>query len=161
MTGRRLLAVVLVMVATVATGCGSDGSVGKETFVADADKVCAEGNKALAVFDKRIREAQQGADPAKVFADLASVTRAAAEASEPFLTRLDALKPPNDDRDKLKAWLADQRRQQSLLDELADAFEQQDDATIATASQQIDTLNEKSNAFAKMYGMAQCAKGAG
>lgn len=157
---RRALAAALVT-AVMVGGCGGGGGggAGKDDFIAQADQVCAAGNKALATFDARMAEAQRGADPSEVFPALATVTREAAAASQPFLLRLDALKTPNDDRDELKAWVADRRRQQSLLDELADAFEQQDEGTIATLSQRVDALNEKGNAFARKYGMAECAKG--
>ncbi|MCW3017415.1 MAG: hypothetical protein JWO02_4507 [Solirubrobacterales bacterium] len=154
---RAALAPAAVGVLLIA-GCGTDsGGPSKAAYAAKADQICADGNRAVKGFSKQIEAAQRGADPAEVFRELANLTREASDASQPYLDKLDALGTPNADRDALKGWIADQRRQQSLLAELGDAFEQRDEATISTLSQRIDALNTKNNTFAAKYGMAECA----
>ncbi|MCW2999125.1 MAG: hypothetical protein JWN65_2674 [Solirubrobacterales bacterium] len=147
--------------AILLAGCGSgSGGPTREAYVKAANRICADGNKAVAGLADRIQAAQRGADPERVFSDLAGLTREASEASQPYLDRLDALGTPGDDRDRLKGWIADQRRQRSLLAELGDAFQQRDEATISTLSQRIAALTTKNDAFAASYGLTECAKSA-
>jgi hypothetical protein len=72
--------------------------------------------------------------------------------------QLDALTAPDRDRDRLKAWIADQRRAQLLRTGLAGAFTTRDDARISTLSQQIAAQDAANAAFAARYGMPECAK---
>lgn len=78
-----------------------------------------------------------------------------------YVDRLDALTVPDKDRDRLKAWIADQRRVQLLTGGLASAFAARDDARIATLSQQIAALDGANAAFAAKYGLAACATPSG
>ncbi|MCW3040568.1 MAG: hypothetical protein JWM31_2473, partial [Solirubrobacterales bacterium] len=62
------------------------------------------------------------------------------------------------DGDRIAAWLAQQRRRQALVDELAAAFAAQQDARISTLSQRIDALNAAGTAFAARHGLGACAR---
>jgi outer membrane murein-binding lipoprotein Lpp len=159
---RGLALAAAITGAALVAGCGADaGGPSKQTYISDANRICSDGNRAIKPLADRVDTAQRGADPDQVFRELAVLTRKASDASQPHLDRLDALKTPGGDRDALKGWIADQRRQQSLLAELGDALEERDDATISTLSQRIATLNTKNDAFAKKYGLAECARNVG
>jgi len=110
----------------LAAGCGGTASNGavKSDFVAKANRICADGNAAIAPLARAIQSAQQGSDSDKVFADLARITGRSAKASVPYVDHLDALDTPGDDRDALKGWIADLRRQQALIGDLSAAFGQ-------------------------------------
>lgn len=153
----RTLAVAAAC-ALLAAGCGDDQTAGRRTFVAAADRICAQANDAAAGFAARIGVAQRGRDPAAVYREVAALTRRRAVTARGFLDRLDALELPDGDRDELKAWIAGQRARQALVLTLATAFARSQDARISTLSQRIDALNSTSNAFARRYGMTACAR---
>jgi len=153
----RRLAVAVALLALA--GCGGDDDAGaKADFIKHADAICHDGNTALAKFNAEITAAQRGSDERKVFAALSRLTQQAADASEPYLARLDALSVPAGDRDAIKAWIADARRQVTLVAALSRAFADHDQTKIATLSEQIDALDTRNNAFAKKYGMTDCGK---
>ena len=72
--------------------------------------------------------------------------------------RIEGLQAPGAQRDAVGAWVADNRRQAALTDALADAFEAQDQTRIARLSEQVDELDERTNATAHDFGMRSCAE---
>ena len=89
---------------------------------------------------------------------MAQITQRSVAVSEQYIAKLDALETPGDDRDDLKSWIADLRRQQALIGRLSAAFSHRDQSEIVKLSEQIDGLNTRSNRFAASYGMRECAK---
>lgn len=140
-------------------GCAAaDNGPAKAEYVAEADRICAASIRAVRPLAQRIQRAQRGADPDQVFGEVADLTRRSAVTAAAGLQRLDALRTPAADRDALKGWIADQRRRQSLLTDLGDAFAQRRETTISTLSQRIDALTTKNRAFAAAYGLKTCAR---
>lgn len=68
------------------------------------------------------------------------------------------LDEPEDDADAVDAWVAANRRQAALTDELAAAFDAQDDRRIAQLSERVDAAEERNNATARRFGMRACAE---
>ncbi|MCW2958120.1 MAG: hypothetical protein JWP18_923, partial [Solirubrobacterales bacterium] len=126
-----------------------------------ANRICAQGDRAAQKLATRIGRAQRGSDPEVVFRRLAELTAEAAATTQGALDRLAALTPPAGDEDELKAWLADQRRRQSLRRTLAQAFDRRDETAISTLSQRIAALGATTAAFADRYGVGRCARVAG
>ncbi|WP_354701367.1 hypothetical protein [Paraconexibacter sp. AEG42_29] len=122
--------------------------------------MCRQAALADGAIAARIGIAQRGNDPAAVYSDVAALVRRRAATAQRYLNRLDTLTVPDDDRDRLKSWLADRRRQQDLTLQLAAAFVAQSDTRISTLSQEIDALASQNAAFATRYGLPECAKGA-
>ncbi|HEX6389586.1 MAG TPA: hypothetical protein VFZ89_09065 [Solirubrobacteraceae bacterium] len=149
--------IAAVLAALVVAGCGDDGPT-KDDFAARADAVCREGNRALAPLDDQVADVQRDSDQRKVFAAMARLTRRSVTMSARYVDRLDALETPAGDRDRLKGWIADVRRQLTLIGELGDAFAAHDQAAIVRLSEQIDALNTRNNRFAASYGMRECAR---
>jgi hypothetical protein len=145
-----------VLAAFVAAGCGDSGP-SKADFAKRANAICADLNRVLAPLEKEAAAAQRSSDETKVFADLARVTQRSADVSQPYLGKLDALETPPDDRDKLKAWIADGRRQLALLEDLGRAFAARDQTKIVAVSERVDALTTRANRFAASYGMRGCA----
>jgi len=61
-------------------------------------------------------------------------------------------------RDGISAWIAGNRRQVALTEQLAGAFETQDEQAIARVSGEIDTLDGANNATARRLGLRVCAQ---
>lgn len=142
-----------------ANGCGSDGQADRDAFRTAADRVCVRANAAAALSAIRISTAQRGSDPAVVYRTVATLTHRRAKAARVFIDQLDALEVPDDERSGVKQWIADQRRRQTLVDALGDAFAARDDARISTLSQRIDAANSASIAFAAKHGLLDCSRG--
>lgn len=154
----RPLLVTATIAACALAGCGTNPTAARTAFRAQANAICKQGNAAVGVITNAMRKAQRGGNPDKVFRRLSSLTREGAATFLPYVNRLDALSPPAADGDAIKAWIEAQRRQLTLEDSLSAAYKAQDTARIATLSEQIDTLAQASNSFARSYGMQECAK---
>lgn len=151
-------ALCVCSVALAAAGCGNGAAADRSRFVDEANGVCARANLVATDYAGRIAHAQRGSDPARVYRDVAALTRERTAAARRALDRLDALELPGGDRDRLKTWIADQRRRQTLVLALAAAFTRRADAAISRLSQRIDALGSSANAFAGRYGLDDCAR---
>ncbi len=160
--GRRTAAAAALALVLVvpAAGCGDDGQA-KRDYVKRAGGICTAGAVAAADVARRTAAAQRGSDPDVVFSQLATLTEEAVRTAQPVLDQVAALAPPSGDEDKLKAWLTDLRRRQSLRRALAEAFADRDETAISTLSQRIATLGVSTAAFATRYGLRPCARVAG
>jgi hypothetical protein len=154
---RTALTAIALGAVVAAAGCGDDGP-SKSGFAKSADTICRDGNRALTPISREIEEAGRGSDDAEVYKRMAQITQRSVAVSEQYIAKLDALETPGDDRDKLKSWIADLRRQQTLIGRLSAAFSHRDQTEIVKLSEQIDGLNTSSNRFAASYGMRECAK---
>lgn len=151
-------AVAAVALCVVVAGCGGDDGPSKQDYAKRADAICADLNRALAPLNQEAANVQRGSNEAQVFNDLARVTQRSVDVSEPFLAKLDALETPGDDRDDLKSWIADGRRQLTLLTDLSKALAARDQAKIVRVSEQVDELTTRAARFAASYGMSRCAQ---
>lgn len=152
----KLRAALAALVVALA-GCGDDGP-SKEDFTKRADAICKDANAAVAPIKEQSAAAQRESDPDQVFAAMSRVTRRTADVTEPFVARLDTLETPSDDRDELKGWIADLRRQLQLVERLGRAFAGRDQQQIVMLAQQVEAIETRTNRFAASYGMRECAK---
>jgi hypothetical protein len=153
-------AVTATAVIVAVAGCGGDDGVSKADFIRRADAICREGNAKVRALQDDIAAAQRSSDQRRVYAELARLTARSAQLSSPYVARLDALDTPAGDRDELKAWVAGARRQLDAVRRMSTAFRAGDDARIATLAEQVDALASRTNAFARRYGMTDCANSA-
>lgn len=147
--------------ASLLAGCGSGGGgVSVRDFQLDAERICAQGNQDAYDLRERLDKAREEPDRATFFATTADVIRDSAATARPYLQQLAGLERPADDDERLEAWLADQRRRLDLLDRLATAYDRRDEASIAGLAAQVDELEQRLSAFARSYGVRQCAAAA-
>lgn len=157
MVGR--LALVAAVAAGGLAGCGGgDAGPSRAEFAKQADGVCGPALTKLRKISARIDEVAAGNDPGPIFRLSAKLIRQSQGVTTRTFDRIGALDQPPGDRDAIKGWVADNRRQNALAGELASAFEAQDQKRIALVSERIDALNTKNNAFAKTFGMKVCAE---
>ena len=137
--------------------CGGDGS-SREAWASQADAICRPALAKLRVVKKRIDATAAGGDPDVIFARSADLLREGAAISRGAFDSIEALDEPGEEADAADAWVASNRRQAALTDELAAAFDGQDDTRIARLSEAVDALEEANNARARRFGMSACAE---
>ncbi len=150
--GAAALAAVLV------AACGGGDGPTRAQFAKRADAICAPALKELRAVSAQIDEVAAGAEPGPIFSRSATLIRRGQSITARTFDRIDALDPPAADRDAIKAWVADNRRQSALSGQLASAFETQDQKRIALVAEEIDALDTKSNRVAARLGMRACAE---
>ncbi len=139
------------------TGCGGGGP-SREAFARDADAICRPALAQLLTVKERIDVVAAGADPDVIFTRTAALIRRGAAISRATFDRIEGLQAPEGQRDAVNAWVAANRRQAALTDDLADAFAAQDQTRIARLSEEVDELDERTNATARGFGMRSCAE---
>jgi hypothetical protein len=154
--GRSCAAGILVAVALA--GCGGDAGPSRADFAKRADGVCGPALEKLRVISAEITDVSAGGDPGPIFKKSAVLIRRSQVITTRAFDDIDALDQPAGDRDAIKGWVADNRRQNALAGQLASAFDRQDQKRIALVSEEIDALNTKNNAFAMRFGMKVCAE---
>jgi hypothetical protein len=156
--GAALAALATAAVALAGCGGSSKDDEARAAFARRADAICRAGDVEARRLQDAVAAAQRGSDRHRVFAELARLTRRAVTISAPFVERLDALEKPGADREELQAWIAASRRHLVLVERLANAFGREDETRVATLSEQIDALAMRNDAFARDYGMEDCAR---
>ena len=138
-------------------GCGAEGPSRAE-FARQADAICRPALAHLLTVKERIDTVSAGADPDVIFTRTATLIHKGAAISRATFDRIEGLEAPGAQRDAVGAWVAANRRQAAMTDALADAFDAQDQTRIAQLSEEIDELDERTNATARGLGMRSCAE---
>lgn len=151
----------LVAVATagvvVLAGCGGASGPDAATYRAKANAICRAGHRTLTRLSDQIVTAERGGDPAAVFRKVAALKARQAATRRGMTDRLDLLATPAALRERVQAWIADQRRQSTLVETLSRAFARHDETRIATLSQRLGTLNAANDTAARRLGLVACA----
>ena len=148
---------VLVVTLALLAGCGGgdgDGGPSKERFVADANRICREGEARIADVtreqQKRLRDA---AGDRGVIAD---VLEATAAAYEPYFERLRALDAPGELEEGWTKVLDGVGEAFDLIPELADATRDRDRATLAELTAKFSAIADDTRPFAQQNGLSDC-----
>jgi hypothetical protein len=144
--GRLLLALPLVLLA----GCGGGDDSGrtKEQFVADANRICREG-------EARIAEvARDGAATSgRAIADRLEAT---AREYEPYLERLRELEPPGELEQGWSRFLDGVGEAFDLIPPLADATRERDRETLSELTTKFSQIAADTRPFAQENGLSDC-----
>jgi hypothetical protein len=153
--------------ATGATGATTPtvaASPARARFITQADRVCLRTDNELeaqqAKVDLAVKAEQKTSTPAHRKA-LASGMREETSLAKAELTRLQALKPPAADRASVARYLTAVASQVKLVDQFAQAVDDDDAAGVTTASAKL-TLGETTvENLATAYGFKVCGSTAG
>ncbi len=137
-------------------GCGASGPDPAEYRVT-ANAICRAGQRTLTRLSEQVVTAQRGGDPAVVFREVAALKARQAAARRKVADRLDLLPTPGAELERVRAWIAEQRRQSTLVEALSRAFARRDETRIATLSQRIGALDADNDAAATRLGLEACA----
>jgi predicted nuclease with TOPRIM domain len=148
-------AVLLLTVALLA-GCGGgdDDSPSKERFVADANRICREGEARIADVTReqrgRLRDAVADRQA------IADVLEATTAAYEPYFERLRGLDAPSELEEGWTRFLDGVGEAFDLIPELADATRERDREKLAELTSKFSEIADETRPFAQQNGLSDC-----
>jgi hypothetical protein len=161
---RALLTLTLAF--ALLAGCGGDDEGGeggggdalsKKEFVAEANKICSDGEKKITETtqdsQEKIQQAGSQEEQQKVVADVLEDT---AKEYDPYLERLDNLKPPQELEDGWDKFITGVRDAFDLIPELADATRDGDREKLEDLTKQFTEIAEDTRPFAQTNGLDEC-----
>jgi hypothetical protein len=152
---RPLLSLTLALV--LLAGCGGDDSSSTGDFVADANKICREGE---AKIQEVTREQSEAAGKPQSLEEqrrvVATVLKSTAEAYEPYMERLRALDPPSDLEANWTSFLDGVERAFDMIPELADATRAGDQKRLEELSGEFTQIARDTRPFAEDNRLDDC-----
>ncbi len=152
---RPLLSLTLALV--LLAGCGGDDSSSTGDFVADANKICREGE---AKIQEVTREQSEAAGKPQSLEEqrrvVATVLESTAEAYEPYMKRLRALEPPSDLEANWTSFLDGVERAFDMIPELADATRAGDQKRLEELSGEFTQIARDTRPFAEDNRLDDC-----
>ena len=148
------------------TGCGGgddDGGGGsgdgptREAFVADANKICRDGEKKIdevtADGQQELSQASSEAEQRKVIGDLLEQT---ADAYRPSLDQLHDLEPPENLAEDWSSFIEGVTKGFDLIPELAEATRDNDEQRLKELTNQFSDIAADTRPFAERNGLDDC-----
>jgi hypothetical protein len=154
MTHRLLF---LALALPILAGCGGDDGSSTEAFVADANRICREGE---AKIQEVTREQQESAGKPESLEQqrqaVATVLERTAEAYAPYMERLRALDPPSDLAESWSSFLGGVERAFDLIPDLADATQAGDQKRLTDLSEEFTRIARETRPFAEDNQLDDC-----
>ena len=152
----RLL-LILAFAAPVLAGCGGGDDSPTEAFVADANKICREGEAKIdEVSNAEARAAGEAESLEEQRRAVATVLERTTEAYQPYMERLRALDPPSDLEESWTSFLDGVERAFDMIPELADATRAGDQEKLTSLSQEFAQIARETRPFAEDNGLDDC-----
>ena len=150
----RLTLLVLALALLAGCGGGDDGGPSKDRFVADANRICREGEAKIA----ELARAQQSKlrEAAGDRRAVAEVLEATAKEYEPYFERLRELEPPRELEDGWTKFLDGVGEAFDLIPELADATRERDREALAELTSKFSRIADDTRPFAQQNGLGDC-----
>ena len=152
---RRLL--ILALALPVLAGCGGGDGSSTDDFVADANRICREGESKI---QEVTREEQEAAGNPESLEEqrqaVATVLERTAEAYEPYMERLRALEPPPDLEENWTSFLDGVERAFDLIPELAEATRAADREKLTELSEDFTQIAGETRPFAEDNRLDDC-----
>jgi len=148
------LALVAALLLLAGCGGGGEDSPTKERFVADANRICREGEAKIAeVAREQQSRLREETDQRRAVADTLDAT---AEEYEPYFARLRELDAPGDLEEDWSAFLDRVGEAFDLIPELADATRERDEATLTELTTKFSQIAADTRPFAQQNGLSDC-----
>jgi len=159
---------MLTLALALLAGCGGDDEGGgdgggggdalsKDEFVAEANKICREGEQRITEVTKdsgeQIAQAKTEEEQQKVIADVLEDT---AKEYDPFLERLNDLEPPQELSASWDEFIAGVGDAFDLIPQLADATRDGDREKLESLTAQFTEIGEDTRPFAQTNGLDDC-----
>ena len=145
---------MLTLALLAGCGGGDDDGPSKERFVADANRICREGEARIADVTReqrgRLREA---VGDRQAIADMLEATTAA---YEPYFERLRALDAPSELEEGWTRFLDGVGEAFDLIPELADATRERDREKLAELTSRFSEIADETRPFAQQNGLSDC-----
>jgi hypothetical protein len=158
---------ILLAVCALLAGCGGgddDGGSGgggtsKEDFIAQANEICAEGEKKISEIDPA--DAASAGSPEEVRRKVAETLEKTADEYQPYLDRLRDLDPPDDLAESWSSFLDGVERAFDKIPELADATRENDAAKLQSLSEEFTQIARDTRPFAEDNRLQDCLADSG
>jgi hypothetical protein len=157
---RVVLVVALVLSTLAGCGGGDDGGGGgtsRESFVADANRICREGEQKVAETTRdqqsKIKQASTPEEQQKAVAD---ALENATQEYEPYMDKLRALEPPEDLAKGWDGFLDGVQQAFDLIPELADATREGDRRKLSELTKEFSDIAADTRPFAQQQGLDDC-----
>jgi hypothetical protein len=152
---RRLL--ILALALPILAGCGGDDGSSTEGFVADANRICREGEAKI----QEVTSEQQAAagKPESLEQQrqaVATVLERTADAYAPYLERLRALDPPSDLDEDWTRFLDGVERAFDLIPDLAAATRAGNQKRLEELSEEFTRIARETRPFAEDNRLDDC-----
>ena len=152
----RLL-LILALALPILAGCGGGDNSSTAEFVADANRICREGE---AKIQEVTREQQEAAGNPESLEEqrqvVATTLERTAEAYDPYMERLRALDPPSDLDESWTSFLDGVQRAFDLIPELADATRAGDQDKLTELSEEFTQIARETRPFAEDTRLDDC-----
>jgi chromosome segregation ATPase len=154
---------VLTFAFALLAGCGGDDNGGggdapsKDDFVAEANKICREGEAKIGeVSEESKAKIDQATSAEEAQRAVADVLEEGAEAYDPFLDRLRDLETPEELSADWEKFLEGVDSAFGLIPELADATRDGDREKLEDLTKQFQDLADDTRPFAQTNGLDDC-----
>jgi hypothetical protein len=152
----RLL-LFLVLALTPLAGCGGGDDPETAEFVADANRICREGEERLQEVSREQQQAAGELDSLeKQQAAVADALEETAAAYEPYMERLRELEPPSELEDSWASFLDGVERAFDQIPALADATRSGDRDRLRELSEEFTQIARETRPFAEQHGLDDC-----
>lgn len=145
---------MLALALLAGCGGGGDEAPSKERFVADANRICREGEARIADVSReqqdRLRDA---AGDRQAIADVLEATTAA---YEPYFERLRRLEAPSELQEGWARFLDGVGEAFDLIPDLADATRERDRDALAELTSRFSEIADETRPFAQQNGLSDC-----
>jgi hypothetical protein len=145
------------LAVSILTGCGGGDGSSTESFVADANRICREGE---AKIQEVTREQQETAGKPESLEEqrraVATVLESTADAYAPYMERLRALDPPSDLDEGWKSFLDGVEQAFDLIPDLADATRAGDQKRLGELSEEFTRIARETRPFAEDNRLDDC-----
>jgi hypothetical protein len=151
------LALFLSIALALVAGCGGGDDASTEEFVADANRICREGEQRLQEVTREQQEAAGDLDSLEEQQEaVATALERSAEAYAPYMERLRALQPPADLAEGWTSFLDGVQRAFDLIPELADATRADQRETLRELSEEFTRIARETQPFAEDHRLDDC-----
>jgi hypothetical protein len=147
----------LLILALALVGCGGGGGDANEELIADANRICREGERRITEVAQaqqaKLRQAKTAQAQRRVVAGALEQTAAA---YQPYLDRLRGLEPPEELADGWTGFLDGVEEAFDLIPELADATRDGDRVKLAELAEKFTDIARRTRPFAEHNGLDDC-----
>jgi hypothetical protein len=147
---RRSALVAAVLVGLLAAGCGGGGGgrLSKADYAKQADAICSKYNRKI-----------QALGTPKTLADIGGFADKALKVTRQGNAELRGLKPPENEEQIAKEWIAQNELVAKAVGDLRDAARKNDKPAIQAALRRGQRANKSANGLARDLGLRVCARG--
>jgi chromosome segregation ATPase len=147
----------LVLALTVLAGCGGGDDPSTEDFVADANRICREGEAKIQEVTREQQEAARDLESLEQQREAVATTlERTAEAYAPYMARLRALDPPSDLDENWTSFLDGVEHAFDLIPDLAEATRAADEQRLTELSEEFTRIARETRPFAEDNRLDDC-----